>query len=141
MIITHKDNTIYLRWRDENGNRLEKEVTDLGLDLSEIQKASQDAWMLVAPTFKLLEGYEQGAIDSGESINASHKRFLSKYALSKAIALNGTPDSQKLIDDLYLGTNWIVNIPGMPGLKRMIPKNIPAVDGSGIAGIYSTLNL
>ena len=28
MIITHKDNTIYLRWRDENGNRLEKEVTD-----------------------------------------------------------------------------------------------------------------
>ena len=28
MIITHKDNTIYLRWRDEDGNRLEKEVTD-----------------------------------------------------------------------------------------------------------------
>ena len=28
MIITHKDNTIYLRWRDENGNRLEKEITD-----------------------------------------------------------------------------------------------------------------
>lgn len=28
MIITHKDNTIYLRWRDEDGSRLEKEVTD-----------------------------------------------------------------------------------------------------------------
>ena len=104
---------------------LEKEATDLGLDLSEIQKSSQDAWMLVSPAFKLLEGYEMGSVDSGESINASHKNFVAKYALSKAIGFNATPDSQGLIDDLYLGTNWLVNIPGMPGLKRLIPKNIP----------------
>ena len=66
---------------------LEKEATDLGLDLSEIQKSSQDAWMLVSPAFKLLEGYEMGSVDSGESINASHKNFVAKYALSKAIFL------------------------------------------------------
>lgn len=57
------------------------------------------------------------------------------WPLSDAIAQRGMfePDSanqwdispEGIINDLYFGSNWLVNLPGFPGQKRFIPKNIP----------------
>ena len=34
-----------------------------------------------------------------------------------------TPEG--IISDLYGGTNWLINLPGFPGQKRFVPKNLP----------------
>ena len=57
------------------------------------------------------------------------------WPLSDALAKRGmfSPDSatqwdvsaEGIISDLYFGSNWLVNLPGFPGQKRFIPKNIP----------------
>ncbi len=33
--------------------------------------------------------------------------------------------SQDIVQELYLDSHWLVNMPGRPGQKRFIPKNIP----------------
>lgn len=100
--------------------------------VSDIDKASLEAWQLVSPAFSHLYGTEQGTYKGNKSIDMAHKDFIQRYIYSYYNLQGDVLDAQTVIDQLYLGTNWLVNIPNMPGMKRFIPKRIPFSFASGL---------
>ena len=96
-----------------------------GIDISDVEDVAIEAYKMVAPAFKNLEGFNSGEKNTKMTLQVAHQNFVRKYALSKAQLTNSVPDPDEIIEELYLSTNWMIQLPGMPGVKRLIPKNIP----------------
>lgn len=117
-----------------------------GIRLADIDKTVADTWRLVSPAFGHMGLHPSREIDSKKDIASQHRELLTKYIYAKNIykvqapvdetmdvpGLIVPPSSSEwdmtpegIISDLYGGTNWLINLPGFPGQKRFVPKNLP----------------
>ena len=86
---------------------------------------SMEAWNIIAPAFRGLKA-GTGKVDSPDIYQINHKEFIRKYAYKRYLD-TGVPfrDGQEIVDDLYGGSNWLINTPNFAGKKTFIPKVLP----------------
>lgn len=117
-----------------------------GIKMSDIDRTIADTWRLVSPAFTYMGLHPSREIDSKKDIASQHRELLTKYIYAKNIYKVQAPVDETLdvpglivppsssewdmtpegiINDIYGGTNWLINLPGFPGQKRFVPKSLP----------------
>lgn len=101
----------------------------------ELDNSAFEAWQIISPAFDFLNSTEEGQRNSKESVRSRHKDFIQKYVYSKFLKQpdDDIPNPSEVINELYLATHWLVNVPNMPGMKRLIPKRLPFSFASGLS--------
>ena len=97
--------------------------------VTKIREEVSEAWQEISPAFLYLSGTgNQGRgreVGSKDRLDVQHKDFLYNFALAYYYQKKEFPNSEELLQRLYYDSNWIVNIPSLPGAKRLIPKELP----------------
>ena len=86
---------------------------------------SMEAWNIISPAFRGIKA-GTGKVDSNDIYQINHKEFIRKYAYKRYLD-TGVPfrDGQEIVNDLYGGSNWLINTPNFAGKKTFIPKVLP----------------
>jgi hypothetical protein len=90
-----------------------------------LNKKSMEAWNIISPAFRGIKA-GIGKVDSNKIYKIAHKEYIQKYAYQRYLD-TGVPyqSGQDIIDDLYGGSDWLINTPNFPGKKSLIPKVLP----------------